>query len=239
MNIMEIEEAKLRDLQQKAKVKWIKDGDDNTKFFHGSIKQNIRSSRIQGLSVNGEWCNDPGRVKVAFFEHFSNRFCETNTDRPLFSSGHFKQLSGPQAMELIADFSMEEIKCAVWDCGGDKSPGPDGFSFNFIKKFWFLLAGDVKKVLDYYHAGGVISIGCNAAFIALIPKVNDPELVAEYRPISLIGCLYKIYSKVLANRLKKVIHFVVGPEQSAFIEGRNILEGPLMVNETIGWLKKK
>lgn len=63
-------------------------------------------------------------------------------------------------------------------------------------------------------------------------------LIADYRPISLIGCLCKIYSKVLANRLKKVVSYVVGSEQSGFIADRYILEGPLMINEILRWLKK-
>lgn len=76
--------------------------------------------------------------------------------------------------DLLAIFSAEEIRAVVWDCVGDNSPGLDGFNFNFVKKFWTLFAVDVKIVLEYYHASGEISSGCNAAFIALIPKVVDP-----------------------------------------------------------------
>lgn len=90
---------------------------------------------------------------------------------------------------------------------------------------------------DYFSAGGPISAGCNSAFIALIAKVIDPLSIPEYRPISLIGCLKKFIPKMLVNRLKSLIDKLIGEEQTAFISGRFILDGPLIVNETIAWVK--
>lgn len=83
-----------------------------------------------------------------------------------------------------------------------------------------------------------ISSGCNSSFITLIPKVDDPLCLKDYRPISLIGVYTKILSKLLANRLKLVIRELVGEEQNAFIQGRHILDGILVVNESIQHLKK-
>ena len=81
--------------------------------------------------------------------------------------------------------------------------------------------------------------GCNSSFIALIPKVGNASFVSDFRPISLIGCQYKIVGKLLANRLSKVIGNVVGVEQSAFIKGRNILDGPLILNECMAWYRRR
>ena len=75
---------------------------------------------------------------------------------------------------------------------------------------------------------------CNPSFIALIPRVTDPKFVSDFRPISLIGCQYKIIGKLLANRLSLVIGGCVSGVQSAFIKGRNILDGPLILNELWG-----
>nr|GEV44811.1 RNA-directed DNA polymerase, eukaryota [Tanacetum cinerariifolium] len=108
-------------------------------------------------------------------------------------------------VELESDVSNEEIKRAVWDCGIDKSPGSDGFTF-----------------------------GCNSSFIALIPKVPDANTVKDFRPISLIGSLYKIVAKILANRLVGVLGDIVNEEQSAFITGRQILDCPFILNEASG-----
>lgn len=89
-----------------------------------------------------------------------------------------------------------------------------------------------------FERSGIIDKGCNSSFITLVPKTNDPNTFDDYRPISLIGSLYKIISKVLSERLKKVIPLVVSFAQSAFIKDRYILDGPLIVNEVIYWLRK-
>ncbi|KHN09347.1 Transposon TX1 putative 149 kDa protein, partial [Glycine soja] len=118
---------------------------------------------------------------------------------------------------LVRRFQEVEVKEAVWDCGSDKSPGPNGLTFKFIKQFWPIFKPDVLRFLDEFHVNGTFPRGLNASFITLIPKVLDPQLQNEYRPISLIGCIYKIVAKVLANRLKKVMPFIIHERQSAFI----------------------
>ncbi|GJU81834.1 RNA-directed DNA polymerase, eukaryota [Tanacetum coccineum] len=110
-----------------------------------------RFEKDGGININGVWCDDPGLIKIAAFEHFSARFKEENNVRPLLS----------------------------------------------------------------------------------IPKKVDPLGFSDYRPISLIGCVYKVISKILANRLAKVIASVISPNQSAFIAGRQILDGCLIANEII------
>ncbi|GJU63975.1 RNA-directed DNA polymerase, eukaryota, reverse transcriptase zinc-binding domain protein [Tanacetum coccineum] len=82
------------------------------------------------------------------------------------------------------------------------------------------------------------SKGCNSSFIALIPKVSNATLVTDFRPISLVGCQYKIVAKILANRLSLVIGSCISPMQSAFIKGRSILDGSLILNEVIKWYRK-
>nr|GEV35036.1 RNA-directed DNA polymerase, eukaryota, reverse transcriptase zinc-binding domain protein [Tanacetum cinerariifolium] len=69
--------------------------------------------------------------------------------------------------------------------------------------------------------------------------LEDPTNINEYRPISLIGCRYKVIAKVLANRLQQVVHSVVSEVQTAYLKGRQIIDGPLMMNEIISWASKK
>lgn len=84
------------------------------------------------------------------------------------------------------------------------------------------MASDLLNVFRFYHAGGEIRIGCNASFIALIPNIYD---IAEFRSISMFGCLYKVYSKNFAKGLKKDVPEVIGVNQSAFLAWGYILEG--------------
>ncbi|XP_071712960.1 uncharacterized protein [Rutidosis leptorrhynchoides] len=96
---------------------------------------------------------------------------------------------------------------------------------------------DLKKAVDWFWENEEISLGCNASFLTLIPKVKCPTGLGDYRPISQIGSLYKIFAKLLANRLKKVISKLVGCEQSTFIEGRYIVDSILSANEVVEDLK--
>ncbi|GJW56983.1 RNA-directed DNA polymerase, eukaryota [Tanacetum coccineum] len=82
-------------------------------------------------------------------------------------------------------------------------------------------------------------MGSNASFIALIPKVTDAILVSDFRPISLIGSVYKVVTKILANRLATVISVLVSDTQSAFVANRQILDGPFILNELLAWCKRK
>ncbi|GJX68153.1 RNA-directed DNA polymerase, eukaryota [Tanacetum coccineum] len=95
----------------------------------------------------------------------------------------------------------------------------------------------LRWATEDFEASGSIPRGCNSSFITLVPKVEDPLVIGDFRPISLIGSQYKIIAKILANRLSRVLPSVVGEVQMAYIKGRQIIDGPLMVNEIIAWAK--
>nr|GEV61591.1 retrovirus-related Pol polyprotein from transposon TNT 1-94 [Tanacetum cinerariifolium] len=122
-------------------------------------------------------------------------------------------LNSDQVFDLEDMVSNEEIKRAVWDCGSDKSPGPDGFTFECFKKFWTIVGGDVTNAIKEFFISSSFPKGCNFSFIALIPKVMDVKHLKDFRPISLIGCQYKIIGKILANRLILVIGDIARKEQ--------------------------
>ncbi|XP_071699108.1 uncharacterized protein [Rutidosis leptorrhynchoides] len=145
-----------------------------------------------------------------------------------------------ESAELIeSKFTETEVLEAVKECDCAKAPGPDGFKFKFFKVHWDLIKGDLMNALHWFWDKCEISKGCNASFITLVPKNNDPLGLNEYRPISLIGCYYKILAKILSIRIRKVLPAVIGYEQSAYLKGRFILDGSLIANEAIEYLKRK
>nr|GEW31295.1 zinc finger, CCHC-type [Tanacetum cinerariifolium] len=150
----------------------------------------------------------------------------------------FNQIFIEQREFLECNVSNEEIKRALWDCGGDRAPGPDGFTFKIFKTFWEVIQNDVRFVREFFQSA-CFPKGCNFSFIALIPKVGDAKLVLDFRLISLIGCQYKIIGKLLAKRLSTVIGSCVIFEQPVLIKGRNILDGPLVLNECMAWYRKR
>ncbi|XP_071699246.1 uncharacterized protein [Rutidosis leptorrhynchoides] len=164
--------------------------------------------------VNGIWITDPNDIKNAFLLFFKSKFQSKITHVPLHNLEGASVLSESERDGLETPITLEEIKEAVWNCGSDKSPGPDGYSFSFIKHFWEILKNDIFNFVDDFMKSGHLPHGSNSSFITLIPKVDNPVNVKDYRPISLISATYKIVAKILANRLAKLLVFKVDFEKA-------------------------
>ncbi|GKD16835.1 putative RNA-directed DNA polymerase, eukaryota, reverse transcriptase zinc-binding domain protein [Tanacetum coccineum] len=227
------------DLIQKAHIKWDIEGDENSKFFHGLINQKRRNQMINGIMVEGNWITNPCLIKDAFLQFYKRKF-QAQDSQVMFSNlPHSHSLNCMDRETLERQVTLEEIKEAIWDCGSSKAPGPDDYSFAFVKKYWGTIQKDLYDFVNLFFATCVMPNGANSSFFTLIPKVNNPTLITDFRPISLIGIYYKIIAKILANRLSKVIDKIVSKEQSAFIAGRQILDGPVILSEIIEWYKKR
>ncbi|GJT01135.1 RNA-directed DNA polymerase, eukaryota [Tanacetum coccineum] len=159
---------------------------------------------------DGDWIVDPFMVKNEFLNHFANHFTAPTTECISFAFQFPNQLSPDQANELESSVSYDEIK-----------------------------NNDVVAAVSFFFSSGLFPPGCNSSFIALIPKTQEAKLVNDFRPISLIGSLYKIITKVLARRLSHVIPTLVSDVQSAFVSNRQILDGPFILNELLSWCKHK
>jgi len=156
-----------------------------------------------------------------------------------WENGVLHQLSVAESGTLIRPFSLEEVKQAIWDCDSFKSPGPDGISFGFIKQFWPELKDDFMRFVVEFHRNGKLTKGVNATFITLIPKLDSPQRLNDFRPISLVGCMYKVLAKLLGNRLRAVIGSVVSDSKSAFVRGKQIMDGILVANEAVDEARRR
>ncbi|KAK2420009.1 hypothetical protein QL285_030806 [Trifolium repens] len=119
----------------------------------------------------------------------------------------------------------------------DKSPGSDGFKLTFYQRFWEHCGDDIFAAASSWLDRGYFPSRLNETNICLIPKCDNPTSMKDLRPISLCNVLYKIVSKVLANKLKSCLDKLVYQEQSAFVEGRLILDNALIAIEVIHSMK--
>lgn len=110
--------------------------------------------------------------------------------------------------------------------------------FKILKYYWEAIKLDIFSFIKNFEVVGQISNGCSISFIYLIPKCKDNIFLKDHKPVNLIRCMYKILSKTLSIRLKIFIGKVISPKQSAYIEGRSILDGPLVLNELLSWANK-
>nr|GEY11655.1 RNA-directed DNA polymerase, eukaryota [Tanacetum cinerariifolium] len=121
---------------QKFKVSWAIEGDENSKFFHGIINKKRSHLAVREVFEEGSWITDPTLVKKAFRVYFESRFQKPSTSGLKLNFEFPNRLSSVLATDLERDVSHDEIKSAVWDCGENKSPGPDEFTFEFFRKYW-------------------------------------------------------------------------------------------------------
>nr|GEU33183.1 protein CDC73 homolog [Tanacetum cinerariifolium] len=152
---------------------------------------------------------DQGNGNEEIEDRRLNRFDKPDEIRAITHMEYPRRISLDKQSELDGEVSNDEIKRAVWDCGTDKAPGPNGFTFGFYWRFWYLIDNDVYAAVKHFFIHGKILKGCNSSFIALILKIPDANLVKDFHPISLIGSLYKIIAKILANRLTGVLGDIV------------------------------
>ncbi|KAK2446576.1 hypothetical protein QL285_017365 [Trifolium repens] len=225
-------------LMQRSRSKWLTEGDYNTKFFHACIKSRGSRNYLNALKVDNSWLESPTEIRQAVVSYFANHFQSSMVNRPRLDGIVFPVISDQDNSLLSERFSLEEIHGVVMDCDGNKSPGPDGFNFSFIKSFWYLLKDEVNLLFQQFYDNELLPKSFSSYFVALIPKVKSPFELNDYRPISLLGCLYKIVAKVLASRLAKVMGSIIAPNQSAFLKGRLLVDGVLVVNEVVDLAKR-
>jgi hypothetical protein len=134
---------------------------------------------------------------------------------------------------LEARFSVEEIKKAVFESYADGAPDPDGIPFMFYQNFWEVIKVDILEMFDDLYKGELDLYRLNFALITVIPKEKDARIMNKFRPISLLNCSYKIFTKVLTNRIGGVVDRLIESNQAAFTKGRFILESVVITHEVL------
>ncbi|GKE94645.1 hypothetical protein Tco_1579500, partial [Tanacetum coccineum] len=132
------------------------------------------------------------------------------------------KLNQEEAMSKIKDVSDVEIKKAMFQINDNKAPGPNGFSSHFYKKDWKIVREDVCIVVREFFTNGKILSEINSTIIALVPKIQTPAKVFDYRPIACCNVIYKCISKILTKRMKKGLGKLASQNQSTFIPQRQI-----------------
>ena len=138
---------------------------------------------------------------------------------------------------LCAPFSEKEISDALFQIGPIKALGTDGFPARFYQRNWGVLKKEIIAWVLEFFTTSIMPEGVNDTAIVLIPKVQFPKKLKDFRPISLCNVIYKIVSKCMVNRLRPILSDLITENQSAFILGRLITDNSIMAFECLDYIQ--
>ncbi|XP_077233342.1 uncharacterized protein LOC143875615 [Tasmannia lanceolata] len=225
--------------RQRSRVKWLLEGHKNTAFFHAIASARRRRNRIESLEVEGEVVSDRERIIEEIIAFYRSLYSADGILRPIPQDLCFASLSLEASAGLEAPFSEEEIRTALFSLAKDKALGPDGFCLAFFQTCWETVKSDLVRFFKEFFEGALLDKGTGATFLVLIPKIEGASKVSDFRQISLVGSLYKVLAKVLADHIKVVLPSIISVSQSAFLSNRQILDCSLTTNEAIDYYRRK
>ncbi|XP_022003085.1 uncharacterized protein LOC110900505 [Helianthus annuus] len=219
-------------LKQKSKVQWLCADDSNTSYFHNYVKGRNARSKIHCIKDTKGNLFEGDDVATTLLAHYSVFMgTEDHVDKVDDTDMFVNVLQSNVAENMVRQVTEDEVKQAMFSIGENKAPGPDGYTSAFFKKSWDVVGGEVTKaVLDFFSNGQILK-QINHTILALVPKVETPNTVLDYRPISCCNVLYKCISKIITDRIKWGLGYLVNINQSAFVPGRKISDNILLTQE--------
>ncbi|XP_071689058.1 uncharacterized protein [Rutidosis leptorrhynchoides] len=221
------------------KLKNLKKGLKMLNWSYGNLhsKVDILKSKLKGVQQEvDDYPYDNGiRVAAQCVKHFKEFLGKATTVTPLNELGDIFTNKIPEdtARRMVMEVTNSEIKAAIFDIDINKASGPDGYTSCFFQKAWTVIGDEIcSAVKEFFYTGKLLG-ELNATLIALIPKIDTPNKVSDFRPISCCNVLYKCISKILTNRIKEGLDLVVNHSQTAFIPGRSIQDNIMITQELL------
>ncbi|XP_015944212.1 uncharacterized protein LOC107469348 [Arachis duranensis] len=223
--------------KQMSRSRHARDIDKNTRYFHNLALARRRNNRIDALVINGRLIRNQVRIKIEIRHFYMELYHQEESPMVRFRDDLVEMISEEDALALEVQPTSEEDGEAVWDCESSKAPKSDGYNMNFIKKCWDEIGPEFTTVVLDFFQSSRLPANANLTWVMLAPKFTGAKEIKDLRPISMVGCVYKVISNMLVRRMRAIILELVGETQSAFVKGRKIHDGALITCETVQWIK--
>ncbi len=239
--IDKLDENNSKDAVRKHRAKILLEGEKPTKYFCSLQKIVEKHSGITELHIEHEQKNGPpiiesikdqAKIEEKICDFYRNLYAERDStasaarlENFMRNSPLIKKLSQEQRDKLEVKISEAEVHKYLRGMRNNVAPGSSGYTGNFYKFFWKIIKNRVMQAIHRSKEMDSLSVTQKIGIVQIIPKADkDLKLLTNWRPLTLLNTFYKIISGVLANRLKTVLDYLIGPEQKGYVPDRFIGE---------------
>lgn len=237
-----IENNTLEGIKTRSKIQWREEGEKCTKFFSNSEKQKAEKKTMESLiTPEGQKVTTQTEIENEQIRFYTDLYKETptcpNAQHQLLKNMD-KKLTTEQQQICEGNLTLDEITKAQKEFKLGKTPGIDGIPIEFYRTFWDLIGQDLLEVANSCFENRLLSPTMRTGVLTLLYKKGDKNQLKNWRPISLLCIDYKIITKTLANRLKKVLPFIINKDQTCGIEGRQIHDNCHFIRDLLDYVNK-
>ena len=221
---------------------WLLKGDSNTKYFHSIANGRKRKNYVLFLESDGIVIEGDENLLKHATKYYADLFGPAEDHNIRIDNSIWDELekvSDKDNSNLTKPFSETEIKEALFQMEKNKAAGPDKIPVEFYQSCWNIVKDDIVQLFDDFYEGKIDISRINYGIITLLPKITDASKNQQFRPICLLNCLYKLITKTLTLRLEKVANKLIHPNQTAFMKGRNIMNGVMVLHEILHETKRR
>lgn len=237
-----IEEAYFR---QKSRINWLREGDLNTSYFHRIWKVRTAVNAIRSfLLPSGVLITDPiamGELAIAHFQSIlAPDVLPITISTPQWFASFLSYRCSPQQIITMSALPLPEtIISTLHHLNPNKAPGPDGLTSGFFKASWSIIGAEVLCSIEAFFRSGFLPTVVNSTILSLVPKHPGASAITDYRPISCCTTIYKTISKILVSKLKPILSDLILPNQTAFVQGRLLIENTILATEVVDGYHKQ
>lgn len=230
---------------QKSCVNWLRLGDFNTPFYQSVAMARASKNSIRSITLaNGTVITDPDLISHTAISHFQSILAPDVLSPISPSILWLRDLHSLSCSEhdrhLMSTAPVQaEIANILKKLNPSKAPGPDGYSPGFFKAAWPIVGDEVLLSISNFFVTAFMPRSTNATLLTLVPKKPGATGITDYRPISCCNTTYKTISRLLVKRLKPILPRVILPNQTAFVQGRLLIENTLLASEIVQGYHRK
>ena len=226
----------------KIRIKCFEEGEKSSKYFFNTEKKNASDKIWTKIKCrDGSYSSNILNILTEQKHFYESLFTSEGTDEQEAQSllnNVDKALNEDEKTMCDGEITEQEILDTIKLLKTNKSPGDDGIVSEFYKEYWYLIHEQFTQVLKYIFNANTLSKSQYNAVLTLLYKKGEREDIRNWRPISLLNVDYKIITKILAERLKRVLPSIIHNDQKGFVKGRNINDANRLLQDLIFYTDK-